>query len=112
MLEISFSIIKLLYNVKYDTFFIVNLVHVYIKQYDSVIRLRLPNDKNIKPGPSSEYIFKQCTLHVCSGLLMWNFFLFHSRIFFLKKEGEESHARMSGMHVRMFHINPQLAYAS
>ena len=86
MLEISFSIIKLLYNVKYDTFFIVNLVHVYIKQYDSVIRLRLPNDKIIKPGPSSEYIFKQCTLHVCSGLLMWTvFFLFHSRIFFSKK---------------------------
>jgi hypothetical protein len=25
-------------------------------------------------------------------------------VFFLKKEGEESHARMSGMHVRMFHI--------
>jgi hypothetical protein len=22
------------------------------------------------PGPSSEYIFKQCTLHVCSGFLM------------------------------------------
>jgi hypothetical protein len=51
----------------------------------SVIRLRLPNDKIIKPGPSSEF-------------------------FFLKKEGEESHARMSGMHVRMFHIYPQLAY--
>ena len=102
MLEISFSIIKLLYNVKYDTFFIVNLVHVYIKQYDSVIRLRLPNDKIIKPGPSSEYIFKQCTLHVCSGLVF----------FVLKKEGEESHARMSGMHVRMFHVYPQLAYAS
>jgi hypothetical protein len=44
---------------------------------------------------------------------MWTvFFLFHSRIFFLKKEGEESHARMSGMHVRMFHVYPQLAYAS
>ena len=50
--------------------------------------------------------------------LLWSlnvdifFFLFHSRIFFLKKEGEESHARMSGMHVRMFHIYPQLAYTS
>ena len=61
------------------------------------------------PGPSSEYIFKQCTLRV----LMWTvFFLFHSRIFFIKIEGEESHARMSGMHVHMFHIYPQLAYAS
>ena len=80
----------------------------------TVIRLRLPNDKIIKPGPSSEYIFKQCTLYVCSGLLMWPvFFLFHSRIFFFfRKEGEESHVRMSGMHVRMFHIYPQLAYAS
>jgi hypothetical protein len=81
MLDISFSIIKLLYNVKYDTFFIVNLVHVYIKEYDSVIRLRLPNDKIIKPEPSSEYIFKHCTLHVCSGLLMWT-------VFFLKKKGK------------------------
>jgi hypothetical protein len=52
---------------------------------------------------TSHYI--QCTLHVCSGLLMWTFFfLFHSRIFFLKKDGEESHARM-------FYIYPQLAYA-
>ena len=104
MLEISFSIIKLLYNVKYDTFFIVNLVHVYIKQYDSVIRLRLPNDKIIKPGPSSEYIFKQCTLHVCSGLLMWTvFFISFLYIFFLKIDGEVA-CTMSGMHVRMFHI--------
>jgi hypothetical protein len=30
----------------------------------------------------------------------------------LKKEGEESHTRMSGMHVCMFHVYPQLAYAS
>ena len=71
----------------------------------TVIRLQLPNDKIIKPGPLSEYIFKQCTLHVCSGLLMWT-------VFFIKKEGEESHARMSGMHVCMFHVYPQLAYAS
>ena len=88
-------------------------VHVYIKQCDYVIRLQLPNDIIIKPGPSSEYIFKQCTLHVCSGLLMWTFFFYFILvIFFLKKEGEESHARMSGMHVRIFHMYPQLAYAS
>ena len=62
------------------------------------------------PGPSSEYIFKQCTLHV----LMWTVFFFYFILvfFFIKIEGEESHARMSGMHVRMFHIYPQLAYAS
>jgi hypothetical protein len=57
------------------------------------------------PGPSSEYIFKQCTLHVCSGFLMWTvLFISFSYFFSLKIEGEESHARMSGMHVRMFHI--------
>jgi hypothetical protein len=49
--------------------------------------------------------------------LLWSLnvdsiFYFILVFFFLKKEGEESHARMSGMHVRMFHINPQLAYAS
>ena len=78
--------------------------------------LWLPNDKIIKSGPSSEYIFKQFTLHVCSGLLIWTvFFISFSYIFFLKKEGEESHAHMSGMHVQnvcTFHIYSQLAYAS
>ena len=55
----------------------------------TVIRLQLPNDKIIKPGPLSEYIFKQCTLHVCSGLLMWTvFFYFILVFFFLKKKGK------------------------
>ena len=74
--------------------------------------MRLPNDKIIKPGPSSEYIFKQCTLHVCSGLLMWTVFFFYFILvfFFLKKKGKSCmHACLGCMYacftfIRSWHI--------